>query len=156
VEANDDAAQDAKAVSGQPSETTKFLSFSCQATVLASMIVNMTLFTRVSIRTCRMRFASSNSKPALAYKGRIPKPAPPPPGPGEVVTRDKEEETQQARKAIMDAIKEDKDKDYKKRYNSKFWRWTGIICGTPIALVLTPYLFRRGRLDLMDLENNQR
>lgn len=113
-----------------------------------SIPANMALFTRVSIRTCRVRFASTG-KPALTYKGRIPKPAPPPPGPGEVVTPDKEEETQQARKAIMDAIKEDQDKDYKKRYNSKLWKWTRLICCMPIALVLTPYLFSRGTIDLM-------
>ncbi|KAI5202584.1 hypothetical protein E4T39_04621 [Aureobasidium subglaciale] len=97
----------------------------------------------VPIRQVARRLASTSSKPALKYTGRIPKPAPPPPGPGETITPDCQEETRQARRAIMDAIKQDHNRDYKKRYRSKLWSWTIIICGTPIILVITPYLFQR-------------
>lgn len=89
------------------------------------------------------QLTSTSAKPLPKYTGRIPKPAPPPPGPGETKTPNSPEETQQARKAIMDSIQEDKNKDYKRRYKSTLWRWTGIICGTPIVLVLGPYLYKR-------------
>ncbi|KAI4850902.1 hypothetical protein E4T45_05299, partial [Aureobasidium sp. EXF-8846] len=82
------------------------------------------------------RLASTSTKPLPKYTGRIPKPAPPPPGPGETKTPDSPEETQQARRAIMDSIQEDKNKDYQRRYRGALWKWTGIICGTPIVLVL--------------------
>ncbi|KAI5198102.1 hypothetical protein E4T42_06342 [Aureobasidium subglaciale] len=98
---------------------------------------------RVPMPRLARRLASTSSKPALKYTGRIPKPAPPPPGPGETAAPESQKETQQARRAIMDAIKEDHNRDYKKRYSSKLWSWTIIICGTPIILVITPYLFRR-------------
>ncbi|KAG9589993.1 hypothetical protein KCU97_g7668, partial [Aureobasidium melanogenum] len=55
------------------------------------------------------RLASTSTKQPLKYTGRIPKPAPPPPGPGETKTPDSQEETQQARKAIMDSIQEDRN-----------------------------------------------
>jgi hypothetical protein len=94
------------------------------------------------------RLASTSTKPVPKYTGRIPKPAPPPPGPGETKTPDGPEETQQARRAIMDSIKEDKNKDYQRRYKGALWKWTGIICGTPIVLVLGPYLFKRSTHNL--------
>jgi hypothetical protein len=77
-----------------------------------------------------------------AYRGRIPRPQPPP-GPGEVETPDKPMESEQAHKAILDITKEDKEKHYKKKYRANFWRWTGIIVGSPIMLVMTYYLFKR-------------
>ena len=101
---------------------------------------------RTSLKSCRSpaRLASTGSKPALTYKGRIARPAPPPPGPGETATPEDSSETRQARRAIMDAMKQDKEEDYKKRYNSKARKIMAIIIGTPIALVVTPYLFKRG------------
>lgn len=98
----------------------------------------------VFTRRMPLRFASSTAKPLPRYTGRIPKPAPPPPGPGEVKTPDSNEETPQARRAFKDVVQEDKKKDYKRRYRSTLWKWTGIICGAPILLVTTPYLFKRG------------
>jgi hypothetical protein len=103
-------------------------------------IMSADMFTRRTLS----RLASTSTKPLPRYTGRIPKPAPPPPGPGETKAPDSPEETQQARKAIMDSIQEDKNKDYKRRYRSTLWKWTIIICGTPIILVITPYLFKRG------------
>ncbi|KAH0349606.1 hypothetical protein KCU83_g5442, partial [Aureobasidium melanogenum] len=89
------------------------------------------------------RLASTSTRQPLKYTGRIPKPAPPPPGPGETKTPDSQEETQQARKAIMDSIQEDRNKDYKKRYRSFAFKWTSIIVGTPFVIFLTPYLYKR-------------
>jgi hypothetical protein len=99
------------------------------------------------------RLASTSTKPLPKYTGRIPKPAPPPPGPGETKTPDSPEETQQARRAIMDSIQEDKNKDYQRRYRGALWKWTGIICGTPIVLVLGPYLFKRSTHNLKHCSN---
>jgi hypothetical protein len=113
-------------------------------------VTNMPLTIRTAMsvdmltRRTLSRLASTSTKPLPKYTGRIPKPAPPPPGPGETKAPDNPEETQQARKAIMDSIQEDKNKDYKRRYRSTLWKWTIIICGTPIILVITPYLFKRG------------
>ncbi|KAK6002947.1 hypothetical protein QM012_000792 [Aureobasidium pullulans] len=100
------------------------------------------------------RLASTSSKQSLKYTGRIPKPAPPPPGPGETKTPDTREETQQARKAIMDSIQEDRNKDYKKRYRSFAFKWTAIIVGTPFVLVTTPYLYKRGALNVLRIEED--
>lgn len=95
------------------------------------------------------RSASTSSRQPLKYSGRIPKPAPPPPGPGETKTPDTQEETQQARKAIMDSIQEDRNKDYKKRYRSFAFKWTSIIVGTPFVIFLTPYLYKRGAQNIL-------
>ncbi|KAG9517106.1 hypothetical protein KCU93_g8916, partial [Aureobasidium melanogenum] len=89
------------------------------------------------------RLASTSSKQPLRYTGRIPKPAPPPPGPGETKTPDTQEETQQARKAIMDSIQQDRSKDYKRRYRAFAFKWTSIVVGTPFIIFLTPYLYKR-------------
>ncbi|KAI4715646.1 hypothetical protein E4T48_08184 [Aureobasidium sp. EXF-10727] len=99
--------------------------------------------TRVFSRRMPSRLASTTARPPLKYKGRIPNPASPPPGPGETRTPDSQKETDQARKAIIDSIQHDRSRDYKKRYASALWKWTFIICGTPIAIVLTPYLYKR-------------
>ncbi|CAD0100752.1 unnamed protein product [Aureobasidium mustum] len=94
-------------------------------------------------RRMSLRLASTSSRAPLKYTGRIPKPAPPAPGPGETKTPDTQEETQQARKAIMDSIQDDRNKDYKRRYRSFAFKWTAIIVGTPFVVVTTPYLYKR-------------
>lgn len=110
----------------------------------ANMPIRAPLPVSVFTRRMPLRWASTSAKPLPKYTGRIPKPAPPPPGPGELQTPDSNKETAQARKAFKDVIQEDKQKDYKRRYNSAFWHWMRFICAAPIALVTAPYLFNRG------------
>jgi hypothetical protein len=132
---------------GQLCAPTKLLPLANTVEPVANMSLTITRVpTSVAmlIRRMPLRFVSTSAKPFPKYTGRIPKPAPPPPGPGEVQTPDSNEETPQARKAFKDVIQEDKKKDYKRRYRSTLWKWTGIICGAPILLVTTPYLFKRG------------
>lgn len=110
------------------------------------------------VRQIPRRLASTqSSKPALVYKGRIAKPAPPPPGPGETETPDAPRESEQAHRAILDAMKKEQEQDYKKRYKSKFRKVSSIIVALPIVIVLAPYLFdrreflKRQRLEEQDL-----
>lgn len=115
---------------------------------IANMPIRSSLPVSAFTRRMPLRFASTSAKPIPKYTGRIPKPAPPPPGPGELQPPDSKKETAQARKAFKDVLQEDKQEDYKRRYNSAFWKWMRLICAAPIALVLAPYLFNRGATSL--------